>query len=137
MTKGVRDVLQNLSVNSCVATSSSPSRVDCSLEFVDLKEYFGSNVFTASEVNNGKPAPDLFLHAAKMMQVSPEHCLVIEDSTYGVQAALNAGMEVVRYLGGSQYTEFMKIKDIKESIVPVFDHWSTFYTMKPELKKLK
>ena len=101
--QGVREVLENLSVKSCVATSSSPTRVSRSLELVNLKDYFGRNVFTVSEVKRSKPAPDLFLHAAKKMRVKPENCLVIEDSIFGVQAALSAEMEVVRYIGGSHY----------------------------------
>ena len=136
VTEGVRDVLQNLSVKSCVATSSSPSRVTRSLTLVKLKDYFGTNVFTASAVKNGKPAPDLFLHAAQMMQVRPEDCLVIEDSQYGVQAALNAGMDIVRYLGASHYSGCLQIEELTQSSVVVFDHWSKFFTLKPELKKI-
>lgn len=135
VTEGVRDVLQNLSVKSCVATSSSPERVDRSLQLVELKDFFGPHVFTASEVDNGKPAPDLFLHAAKKMQVRPENCLVIEDSIYGVQAAINAGMDVARYLGGSQYKESMPVNDTEQLLVPVFADWSAFYSLRPELDK--
>lgn len=135
VTQGVTDVLHNLSVKSCVATSSSPGRVARSLELVKLKDYFGSNVFTASEVKKGKPAPDLFLYSAQMMEVNPENCLVIEDSEFGVQAALNAGMAVVRYLGGSHYPDTLENQYTAQSSVITFDHWSTFFAIKPELKK--
>jgi HAD superfamily hydrolase (TIGR01509 family) len=100
-TEGILRILDSLSVRSCVATSSSPARVARTLEVSNLGRYFGANVFTASEVPRGKPAPDLFLHAAERMGVLPRHCLVIEDSLVGVEAARAAGMGVVRYVGGS------------------------------------
>ncbi len=135
-TDGVREVLQDLNVTACVATSSSPIRVARSLELVNLKKYFGANVFTAYDVKRGKPAPDLFLHAAQAMQVSPENCLVIEDTLYGIQAAVSAGMDVMRYMGASHYSETLQIEYKKLSTTAVIDHWSKFYNMKPELKKL-
>ncbi|WP_159041880.1 HAD family hydrolase, partial [Streptomyces aureus] len=51
-------------------------------------------VFSAEDVGRGKPAPDLFLHAASRMGVAPERCVVVEDSRLGVQAAVAAGMDV-------------------------------------------
>lgn len=59
-----------------------------------------ANFFSASEVAHGKPAPDLFLHAAKQMGVDPSACIVVEDSKYGVQAARAAGMRALGYAGG-------------------------------------
>lgn len=134
-TQGIEHVLNNLNVKTCVATSSSPARVARSLELVKLKNHFGNNVFTVSEVKKSKPAPDLFFHAARIMQVSPENCLVIEDSLYGVRAALSAGMDVMRYLGGSHYSGSVKNEETARSSVVAFDNWSTFFLNKPELKK--
>lgn len=57
-------------------------------------------VFTRELVANGKPAPDLFLYSADKMGVKPERCIVIEDSTSGIEAALAAGMKCISYLGG-------------------------------------
>ncbi|WP_339721691.1 HAD family hydrolase [uncultured Paraglaciecola sp.] len=94
-------MLEKLSVKSCVATSSSPAKVGHALQATALNEYFSGNVFTASEVKNGKPAPDLFLHAANKMGVAAEHCLVIEDSQAGIQGAKAANMRVIRYAGAS------------------------------------
>jgi HAD superfamily hydrolase (TIGR01509 family) len=101
LTEGVQDILGALTTPCCVATSSSPARVSHSLSIVGLSARFGQDVFTASEVPNGKPAPDLFLHAAAKMGVDPAHCLVIEDSLPGVEAAHAANMPVLRYTGGA------------------------------------
>ena len=99
-TPGVRDVLARLKVSSCVATSSTPRRLKKSMEITGLDRHFGKNTFTASMVENGKPAPDLFLLAAERMGVAPERCLVIEDSAPGIEAAKRAGMKCYHYTGG-------------------------------------
>ncbi|WP_238364178.1 HAD family hydrolase [Mesobacterium pallidum] len=98
---GVADVLHELSVPYCLATSSSPERVRQSLDLVGLAGAFAGRVNTASEVANGKPAPDLFLLAAERMGVPPAECLVIEDSRAGIEAGLAAGMQVWRFTGGT------------------------------------
>ena len=98
---GVAAVLQMLTVPFCVATSSSPRRVEHSLRLTGLWPLVQGRVFTASEVAHGKPAPDLFLHAAARMNATPARCLVIEDSLTGIRAAHAAGMEVWRFTGGS------------------------------------
>ncbi|PRY24877.1 HAD superfamily hydrolase (TIGR01509 family) [Aliiruegeria haliotis] len=98
---GVREVIAALAVPCCVATSSSPPRVERALEIVGMSGLFGDRVYTASEVSRGKPAPDLFLHAAAKMGAAPKRCLVIEDSLNGVRAGLSAGMTVWQFTGGS------------------------------------
>jgi beta-phosphoglucomutase-like phosphatase (HAD superfamily) len=65
-----------------------------------LLHRFQGRIFSATEVANGKPAPDLFLHAAERLTTAPERCAVVEDSVYGVQAARAAGMQVFAYAGG-------------------------------------
>ncbi len=97
----VGDVLARLQLPFCVATSSSPKRAALSLQIVGLGHLVGDKLFTSTQVANGKPAPDLFLHAARRMGVVPQNCLVIEDSLNGVRAALAAGMPVWRFTGGS------------------------------------
>lgn len=97
---GVTDVIARLGVPFCLATSSSPARVIRSLQIVGLADAFGPRVFTASEVARGKPAPDLFLHAAERLGVRPADCVVIEDSVHGVQAGVAAGMRVWGFTGG-------------------------------------
>jgi beta-phosphoglucomutase-like phosphatase (HAD superfamily) len=65
-----------------------------------LTGYFGDAVYSSHQVANGKPAPDLFLFAAANMQAEPSRCIVIEDSLYGVQGAVAAGMRVIGFVGG-------------------------------------
>lgn len=100
-TPGFPDMLRGVDRPVCVATSSAPPRVARTLALLGLTDLFGKNVFTASQVKNGKPAPDLFLFAAAQMQTDPVNCLVIEDSPAGVTAAQAAGMRVLHYRGGS------------------------------------
>jgi HAD superfamily hydrolase (TIGR01509 family) len=98
---GVRDFLHQLALPVAVATSSSPRRVEASLRRVGLWDRLGPVTFTASLVPRGKPAPDLFLHVAAVMQTPPDACLVIEDSLPGLRAGLAAGMQVWHFVGGS------------------------------------
>ncbi|HEY5218056.1 MAG TPA: HAD-IA family hydrolase, partial [Pseudolabrys sp.] len=85
----------------CVASSSTIDRIRVSLESTDLIRFFEPNLFSASEVRNGKPAPDLLLHAAGRMRVQPRDCIVVEDSPVGVAAGVAAGMTVIGFVGGS------------------------------------
>ena len=98
---GLPEMLGHLKIPFCVASSSELERIRLSLELTDLLDWFEPNIFSASMVENGKPAPDLFLHAAAQMGVAPANCLVIEDSPAGIIAARNAGMTVFGYTGGS------------------------------------
>ena len=70
------------------------------LGITGLLERFDGHLFSAVEVEHGKPAPDLFLHAASRMGVPPGRCVVLEDSVYGVQAGVAAGMRVLGYASG-------------------------------------
>ena len=98
---GVRAALDGLALPRCVATSSSPRRAEQSLRLTGLGDLVGPRLFTASMVTRGKPAPDLFLHAAARCGADPARCLVIEDSLTGIRAGLAAGMTVWRFTGGS------------------------------------
>src|SRR5690606_31138399 len=97
----IAETLDRLTVPFCVASSSGPERIRVSLEVTGLLPRFADRIFSAAMVPRGKPAPDLFLHAARELGVPPEQCLVIEDSPAGVRAAQAAGMRVFAYLGGS------------------------------------
>lgn len=98
---GLPETLERLKIPFCVASSSELERIRISLELTGLLAWFDPNIFSASMVDHGKPAPDLFLHAARQMGVAPANCLVIEDSPAGITAARSAGMAVFGYTGGS------------------------------------
>jgi HAD superfamily hydrolase (TIGR01509 family) len=99
--EGLREALEGLAVPVCVASSSSPERIRASLQIVGYTDLFPGTVFSASEVARGKPAPDLFLHAAAQLGVLPDKCLVIEDSAPGIEAAGRAGMTAFGFTGGA------------------------------------
>ena len=89
----------------CVASSGSHQRMRVTLGRTQLYDRFAPNIFSASQVANGKPAPDLFLFAAGQMNVAPERCIVIEDSAAGIAGAIAAGMPVLGFHGGSHCRE--------------------------------
>ena len=94
---GVADLLRSLSVPYCVASNGTPHRMRMSLEAAGLLPLVEGRIFTASEVERPKPAPDLFLHAARAMGAAPARTVVIEDTPTGVRAAVAAGMRVLAY----------------------------------------
>jgi HAD superfamily hydrolase (TIGR01509 family) len=85
----------------CVASSSTIDRVRVSLEITGLLRFFEPNIYSASDVPRGKPAPDLFLYVAGRMGVTPSQCIVVEDSPAGIAAATAAGMTSVGFVGGT------------------------------------
>jgi len=97
---GIAELLANLPNRKCVASSSEPPRIRHSLTLAGILHHFEPHIFSATQVKRGKPAPDLFLFAARSMRVPPERCLVIEDSVAGVTAARAAGMTVLGFTGG-------------------------------------
>lgn len=97
---GVAAAIGRLGVPVCVASSSQLERIKLSLGITGLTDLFGENVFSASMVTRGKPAPDLFLHAAAKMGARADRCVVIEDSAAGIRAAQAAGMRVIAFTGG-------------------------------------
>ena len=103
--KDITTLLQALNTSVCVATSSDPIRAARSLAITGLDSFFKDRVFTASMVKNGKPAPDLFLHAASALNTKAERCIVIEDSAYGLIAAKAAGMTAWHFTGGGHFSE--------------------------------
>ncbi|MBN8827409.1 MAG: HAD family phosphatase [Sphingobacteriia bacterium] len=104
--------LEKENIPRCVASSSNVDRILLSLKVTDQLRFFKeNNIFSAhNHVSKPKPAPDVFLYAAKQMNVDPKNCLVIEDSPVGIEAALNANMEVVCFLGG-KHTQFPWYKE--------------------------
>jgi HAD superfamily hydrolase (TIGR01509 family) len=91
---GVRALLADLLVPWCVASNGSHDDVRSRLDYAGLLAEFDPPAFSATEVAVGKPAPDLFLHAAARMTTRPDRCVVVEDSVPGVRAGVAAGMPV-------------------------------------------
>ena len=132
---GIAEVIGALAVPYCIATSSSPRRARRSLEIVAFPGLEETPLFTASMVEHGKPAPDLFLLAAKKMGVKPRDCLVIEDSLNGIRAARAAGMEVLRFTGGThlQGRDLTPPDDARPA--KTFDSFARFFQIVPQLRR--
>jgi len=93
--EGIESVLTDLTVPCCVASSGSQDKMKLTLGKTGLIDFFDGNIFSTSEVERGKPHPDIYLHAATTMGgYQPQRCLVIEDSPIGVTGAVAAGMQV-------------------------------------------
>lgn len=119
---GIAKAIGKLPLARCVASSSRPERIRLSLEMTGLFELFTPNIFSATMVDAGKPAPDLFLHAAKSMGFAPSACVVVEDSPAGVEAAKRAGMRVYAFVGGTHAAP-SRLKDALADMRPdaIFD----------------
>jgi HAD superfamily hydrolase (TIGR01509 family) len=91
---GIADVLARLEIPFCVASSGDYEKMKLTLGKTGLLAWFGANIFSIADVEKPKPAPDIYLHAARQMGVDPRACVVIEDSPTGVQAGVAAGMTV-------------------------------------------
>jgi HAD superfamily hydrolase (TIGR01509 family) len=101
---GVKAAVAALPYPRCVASSSSLERIRLSLEATGLASLFGANIFSATQVAHGKPAPDLYLFASRRMGIAPERCVVVEDSALGVTAGRAAGMKVIAFIGSAHAT---------------------------------
>ena len=96
----VLDAVRTAGIPMCVASSGDHAKIRRNLAKTGLLERFDGRIFSGDDVEHGKPAPDLFLHAAEVMGVDPGRCAVVEDSRHGVAAARAAGMRVFAYGGG-------------------------------------
>lgn len=98
---GAPEVLAVLPYQKCIASGASPGRLAFTLSITGLSGMFEGKCFSGSMVSRGKPAPDVFLYAARAMGYAPSQCLVVEDSCNGVKAAVRAGMTVFGFTGAS------------------------------------
>ena len=118
----VHRVIRALGNKVCVASSGTHQKIRTSLTSAGLLSFFDGSIYSSEDVARGKPFPDLFLHAAACMGVSPRACCVIEDSAPGLQAASEAGMRSIHYApeGGSSHelvaTTFSELPALIESI---------------------
>ncbi len=111
----IAEVVDALHLPKCICSNSTSRRLEMMLKRVELYDSFAPNIFSAREVGTkkNKPAPDVFLYAAKKFDVAPENVMVIEDSTHGVQGARAAGMRVIGFTGASHtyYTHADKLME--------------------------
>ena len=105
MVDGIDAALAQIPLIKACASNSDHAYVEAVLERTGLVKYFGNRLFCADTVAHPKPAPDVYLAAARELGVSPEACLVIEDSVAGVTAATAAGMTVYGFIGGGHASE--------------------------------
>lgn len=100
---GVPLALSRLPIPRCICSNSSFARIEMMLTKVGYLKLFAPNIFSAKDLgaDRVKPKPDIFLHGAKQMNVSPANTIVVEDSVHGVQAARAAGMRVIGFTGAS------------------------------------
>ena len=107
---GIETVLQTLKLPYCVASSGSHDKMKMTLGKTNLMQYVEGNIFSTSDVERGKPHPDIYLHAARTMGFDdPLRCAVIEDSPIGVTGAVAAGMRVFGF------AELMPAKRLHEA----------------------
>ena len=106
---GIVEALDEITSPVCVASSGSHEKMRFTLGQTGLFDRFDGRIFSADQVANGKPAPDIFLFAADQMGAAPDRCAVIEDSVSGVTAGLSAGMAVFAFAGGVTSAEALSI----------------------------
>jgi HAD superfamily hydrolase (TIGR01509 family) len=94
---GIEAALDQIEPPTCVASSGSQEKMRLTLGLTGLRDRFVGRIFSADEVERGKPAPDLFLYAAERMGAAPEDCIVVEDSPFGAAAARAAGVRALGY----------------------------------------
>lgn len=95
---GIEGVLADLALPYCVASSGSHEKMRMTLGKTGLMRFVEGNIFSTSEVERGKPHPDIYLHAARGMGVTdPARCVVVEDSPIGITGAVAAGMRVLGF----------------------------------------
>jgi len=100
--EGIEAALDKINLPICVASSGPMEKIKLALRVTNLLPRFEGHIFSSYEIGSWKPAPDLFLHAAKNMGFQARYCTVVEDSVLGVRAAVAAGMKVLGYANSSE-----------------------------------
>lgn len=108
---GILESLKNNDIKIALASSSPMEGIKQVLDKFQISEYFQA-VISGENLERGKPAPDIFLNAAKMLQVEPEYCTVIEDSNHGVTAAKAAGMKCIGFQNHNSGKQNLEAADL-------------------------
>ena len=111
---GVPAMLDELDVPFCVASSGSHGKIRLTLGASGLLDRFSGRIYSVADVANPKPAPDIFLHAARQMGADPACCVVVEDTPTGVRAGVAAGMRV---FGFSSHTPAQRLRQAGAHVV--------------------
>lgn len=114
-------VLRERGLDLCVASSSTPAKLETALKMVGLWDAFAPHVFSTAQVAKGKPAPDVFLYAARQMRAAVLDCVVVEDSVPGVRAARAARMRAVGFVGASHNGPQQRQRLLDEGAFEVID----------------
>ena len=133
---GIENILKQLNIKKCVATSSSEIRACSSLKTVGVYEYLKDNIYSAYNLGDrGKPAPDIYLNSAKIFNVEPKNVLVIEDSLLGIEGGKKAGMKVWHFTGASHLKQWDTNHIYKYKPDFVFNDMNNFFKYLPHLSK--
>jgi HAD superfamily hydrolase (TIGR01509 family) len=130
---GIEQAIAQLRVLKAVASSSEAPQLEYKLRKTGLWDHFAPHIYSADHVTRAKPAPDLFLHAAKALDIAPSDCLVIEDSVNGVKAGLAAGMRVWGFAGGGHMDEAAATRLLKAGAERVVPDWRAAASLFDEL----
>lgn len=108
----------------CIATSCPFTRLKVLKEKLNLRKYFGDNIFDNTMVKNGKPSPEIFLLASSVLNVHPRNTIVVEDSVNGVLAARAAGMDVIGFVQGSHIIESHSVKLLEAGAQSIVNNYN-------------
>ncbi|MGN6516912.1 MAG: HAD family hydrolase [Rhizomicrobium sp.] len=121
--EGALRTVSALAHRKAVASSSTTDALEEKLKRTGLWECFAPHVYSTDLVARGKPAPDIFLHAAAMLDAAPRTCLVLEDSVNGVRAARAAGMRVWGFAGGGHMDAAVSARLVEAGAERIIGHW--------------
>ncbi|MEM1001563.1 MAG: HAD family hydrolase [Bacteroidota bacterium] len=107
--KNIENVLQNLKLPFSVASSGPEYKIELNLKNAGLLKYFENHIYSCYSIKKWKPKPDVFLWAAREMNVLPEECLVIEDSVFGIKGALAGGFQVCAFMADGSDSELSSL----------------------------
>ncbi|GBU09198.1 phosphatase [Gammaproteobacteria bacterium] len=133
---GVHEAFLKLDLKIAVASNSKVSHIQRAVDLNGLTAKVGANIVSFSMVAHPKPAPDVYLKAAQMLNVAPEKCLVIEDSVAGASAGIKAGMTVIGFLGASHLPEGHAEKLVQAGVSYTIKHMSELENAILELNEI-